>query len=41
VLGRLERDGVPGPVLGQLRKRLPEGEYRGSLDVFSPLRPGR
>jgi hypothetical protein len=24
LLDRLERNGVPGPVLGQLRKRLPE-----------------
>ena len=30
----LERNGVPGPVVGQLRKRLPEGEYRGPRDVF-------
>ena len=29
LLGRLERNGVPGPVLGQPRKRLPEGEYHG------------
>jgi Protein of unknown function (DUF2795) len=28
LLGRLERNGVPGPVISQLRKRLPEGEYR-------------
>jgi hypothetical protein len=41
VLGRLERNGVPGPVLGQLRKRLPEGEYRGPQDVLSALRRGR
>jgi hypothetical protein len=25
LLGRLERNGVPGPLLSQLRKRLPEG----------------
>ncbi len=41
LLGRLERNGVPGPVLGQLRKRLPEGEYRGPQDVLSALRRGR
>ena len=41
LLGRLERNGVPGPVLGQLRKRLPEGEYRGPQDVLSALRGGR
>lgn len=35
LLGRLERNGMPGPVLGQLRKRLPEGEYRGPQDVLS------
>jgi hypothetical protein len=32
---------VPGPVLGQLRKRLPKGEYRGPQDVLSALRRGR
>jgi len=41
LLGRLEHNGVPGPVLGQLRKRLPEGEYRGPQDVLSALRRGR
>jgi Protein of unknown function (DUF2795) len=41
LLGRLERNGVPGPVLGELRKRLPEGEYRGPQDVVSALRQGR
>jgi hypothetical protein len=41
LLGSLERNGVPGPVLGQLRKRLPEGEYRGPQDVLSALRRGR
>ena len=40
LLGRLERNGVPGPVLGQLHKRLPEGEYRGPQDVLSALRRG-
>jgi hypothetical protein len=29
LVGRLERNGVPGPILSQLRKRLPEHEYRG------------
>jgi hypothetical protein len=29
LVGRLERNGVPGPILSQLRKRLPEREYRG------------
>jgi hypothetical protein len=41
LLGGLERNGVPGPVIGQLRKRLPEGEYRGPQDVLSALRQGR
>jgi Protein of unknown function (DUF2795) len=40
LLGRLERNGVPGPIIGQLRKRLPEGEYRGPQDVVSALRRG-
>jgi Protein of unknown function (DUF2795) len=41
LLGRLERNGVPGPIVGQLRKRLPEGEYGGPQDVLSALRRGR
>ena len=41
LLGRLERNGVPGPVVGQLRKRLPEGEYRSPQDVLSALSKGR
>ena len=41
LLGRLERNGVPGSIIGQLRKRLPEGEYRGPQDVLSALRRGR
>jgi hypothetical protein len=41
LLGMLERNGVPGTIVGQLRKRLPEGEYRGTQDVVSALRRGR
>ena len=41
LLGRLERNGVPGPLIGQLRKRLPGGEYRSTQDVLSSLRRGR
>ena len=41
LLGRLQRNGVPGPIIGQLRKWLPEGEYRGAQDVLSALRRGR
>jgi hypothetical protein len=41
LLGRLERNGVPGPLISQLRKRLPEGEYRSPQDVLSALRQGR
>jgi hypothetical protein len=41
LLGRLERNGVPGPVISQLRKRLPEGEYSSPQDVLSALRRGR
>jgi hypothetical protein len=40
LLGRLERNGVPGPVLGQLRKRLPEGEYRGPRTSCPPCAGG-
>jgi len=41
LLGRLERNGVPGPVLGQLRKRLPEGEYRGPRTSCRLVGPAR
>ena len=41
LLERLERNGVPGPVISQLRKRLPEAEYRGPQEVLSALRRGR
>jgi hypothetical protein len=41
LLGKLERNGVPGPVVGQLRKRLPEGEYNGPQDVLKALQGGR
>ena len=41
LLGRLDRNGVPGPVVGQLRKRLPEGEHRSPQDVLSALKRGR
>ncbi len=40
LIGRLERNGVPGLLTGQLRKRLPEREYRGPQDVFDALRRG-
>jgi hypothetical protein len=40
MLGMLERNGVPGPVVGQLRERLPEGEYRGPQDVLVVLQRG-
>jgi len=41
LLGRLERNGVPGPLVGQLHKRLPDGEYRGPQEVLKALRGGR
>jgi hypothetical protein len=34
----LEANGVPGAVVSQVRKRLPEGEYRGPKDVLDALR---
>jgi Protein of unknown function (DUF2795) len=40
LISRLERNRVPGAVVGQLRKRLPEGEYRGPQDVLNALRHG-
>ena len=41
LVGKLEQNGVPGPVVSQLRKRLPEREYRGPQDVLNALRKGR
>ena len=38
LVSRLEANGVPGPVVSQVRKRLPEGEYRGPKDVIDALR---
>ncbi len=38
LVGRLEANGVPGAVVSQVRKRLPEGEYRGPKDVLDALR---
>ena len=40
LVGRLEQNGVPGPVVGQLRKRLPEREYRSPQDVLDALSRG-
>ena len=41
LVGKLERNGVPGPIVGQLRKRLPEGDYNGPQDVLKALQGGR
>ena len=41
LVGKLERNGVPGPIVGQLRKRLPEREYNGPQDVLKALQGGR
>ena len=41
LLGRLECNGVPGPLLGQLHERLSEGEYRAPQHVLVALRRGR
>ena len=40
LVGRLEQHGVPGPIVGQLRKRLPAREYRSPQDVLDALRSG-
>ncbi len=41
LISRLERNGVPGFVLDQVRKRLPDREYRGPQDVIEAVRKGR
>ena len=38
LVSRLEANGVAGAVVSQVRKRLPEGEYRGPKDVIDALR---
>ena len=38
LVSRLEANGVPGAIVSQVRKRLPEGEYRGPKDVIDALR---
>jgi Protein of unknown function (DUF2795) len=38
LVGKLEANGVPEAVVSQVRKRLPEGEYRGPKDVIDGLR---
>ena len=38
LVGRLEANGVQGAVVSQVRKQLPEGEYRGPKDVIDALR---
>ncbi|MDP9484497.1 MAG: DUF2795 domain-containing protein [Actinomycetota bacterium] len=41
LVARLERNGVPGPILSQVRNRLPNREYQGPQDVLDALRRGR
>ena len=41
LVSRLERNGVPSLVLDQVRKRLPDKEYRGPQDVIDAVRRGR
>lgn len=36
LVGKLEQNGVPGPLVSQLRKRLPEREYRGPRMYWTP-----
>ena len=40
LVAQLERNGVPGPIMSQVRKRLPEREYRSPQDVLDALRSG-
>ena len=37
VASQAESNGAPGPVVDQLRERLPEGEFSGPQDVVSKL----
>lgn len=41
LVGQLEQNGVPGAVVSQLRKRLPEGQYSSPTDVLNALRGRR
>jgi hypothetical protein len=38
LIGRLERNGAPGTVVDQIRKRLPEGQYSGVQELIKRLR---
>lgn len=38
LIRRLERNGAPGMVVDQARKRLPEGEYQSPQDLISKLK---
>lgn len=38
LVARLEQNGVPGVVLDQIRRRLPEGEYSSPKAVLDALR---
>lgn len=37
LISRLRHNGAPGPVVDQVSKRLPEGEYRSIQDVVKAL----
>ncbi len=41
LIRRLEQNGVPGAVVNQLRRRLPEGEYSSPTHVLDALRGRR
>ena len=40
LVAQLERNGVPGPVLGQLRERLPEASTGGRRRCWAPCARG-
>lgn len=37
LISRLQQNRAPGPVVDQVRKRLPEGEYRSVQDIIKAL----
>lgn len=37
LVSRLQRNGAPGPAVDQVRKRLPDGEYRSVQEILKGL----
>ncbi len=40
LVGKLEQNGAPGMIVDQVRKRLPEGEYKSPQDLLKKFQGG-